>query len=325
MLRFLLRMTFFTALITLITVFSARMIGVETGQPVLMWEHEISDSIAMMLWDGRNIFRFPSETMRGLRWSPDGRWAWIANRDRQNRVVVWDHSRIHIVSVPDVLNRNLVWSRDGRLAWQGQINGMSAIYVWDGARTITVSDPTIHASQPAWSMDGRMAWVQTETSALNGEIVVWDGGNITNITESESDETVPQWSPDGQLAWSAISGAQRVNVIRWNGTEAVEMRSGTARYAHSPTWSMTNHLAWYGYTETGKSQIYVWDGVRTLEIGSDNLSNVDPQWSPHGWLAWSTTMMSQYDYSAIIVWDGAAERFIYEVTQGFLYNVAWSP
>jgi len=245
MLHPLIRFTFALLIISILSVFTARVIG--DAQPPHAW----------LTWEGAD-HRTPIDVFIS-----DGR------------------RNVNLTYTPRAADAKPIWSADGRLAWiddHGQIN------LWDGERVRSVppleNTQTVPEFPLVWSPDGRLTWIARDNLTSQLVIAAWAGETSFQLVESAGDSVYPTWSADGRLAWvtSRYPHADQAHV--WDGTTTASFAlPGVSLDA--PIWSADGRLVFvteapYG----GQGSILVWEEAALVPLGLTNSPYPDLHWSP---------------------------------------------
>ena len=72
-------------------------------------------------------------------WSQNGRVAWVAYRDGNQEIYLWDGNQVQNLSQNPHEDGFATWSEAGRLAWVTQHDTYVTISMWDGQATRTLT------------------------------------------------------------------------------------------------------------------------------------------------------------------------------------------
>ena len=205
---------------------------------------------------------------------------------------------------------------------------------------ISSNGPNSHAPRIACSPDGRVFVGWNDWSAGYGQVYIraWNGSEWNEIGDHSasnggiSDSTTPS-SPYGIVidpggnpivAWQEAFGDRReVYVLRWNGTDWVEVGEGSAssgginRTATDAdprvsiaTDTVGHPIVTWTDNSSGGNQVYVrrWDGVQWAEVGTGSASGGGVSQAPADWIyaVWSSAMVLR-DGSPVVTWNARSQ------------------
>ena len=288
MLHPLIRFTFALLIISILSVFTARVIG--DAQPPhawLTWEGaDHRTPIDVFISDGRrnvNLTYTPRAADAKPIWSADGRLAWIASGD----LFVWDGGQIHKVTHYQAdrefayTEMPIAWSADGRLAWITiRIMGRT-LSVWDGEQIQVVSEfPSEYYTPFMWTAAGDLVWYAP--SVEGWMIQVWDGEGVRVIEELADENQL--WLDSEAPVWVSHEGGHP-SMRMWDGTQVITLQDG-GMWGSKYAWSADGRLAWID----DHGQINLWDGERVRSVPPLENTQTVPEfplvWSPDGRLTW---------------------------------------
>lgn len=163
---------------------------------LLSWGGIVNDNLELLVWDGERIINVSNHGAWDAWdvWSPDGRLAWVSDRNGYGAVYVWDGETIEFVSEVGEDAANLAWSPDGHLAWQSESGGFYRIHIWDGEKLKHFPYTPYAANySPMWGKNGWLAWIIDV--GFDWDVYVSNGEEIINVSDSEGIDRNHVWAP----------------------------------------------------------------------------------------------------------------------------------
>jgi WD40 repeat protein len=161
------------------------------------------------------VFTQHQQTVRSVRWSPDG--LMIASGANDSQVFVWGlDGAVHLQSKQAGPVRAIAWSPDGQQLVAGALNQLLFLNPTTGAVLAhSTHTHTAAVTTLAWSFQNPLHMV---SGALDKKAVVWNTAShrpqLTFNLHTEAIESA-SWASDGQtVATSSLGGVVRV----WNAT-----------------------------------------------------------------------------------------------------------
>ena len=192
--------------------------------------------------------------------------------------------------------RSFAWSPDGRrIAFSaladGDLDPEIFVMTAEGRDVRRLTDNYLPDSQPSWSPDGRwIAFASIRTGLSQIYRMHADGSAQRRLSNAFGNCDSPAWSPRGNLiAFHCAMAAEKVSVMRPDGTHIRTLLRRAATLEGSPAWSPDGRLIAFGRGTRGPS----WSplGIWTIWPDGRGLHRVvavggDPVFSPDGrWLA----------------------------------------
>jgi WD40 repeat protein len=257
--------------------------------------------------------------IRGLAWSPDGRWLASAGADGSARI--WDAStgkEVRAFKDGRMQKHGVAWSPDSkRLAWSSVAND-SVLRIWDRETDrvdVLRSGQEDSVRGVAWSPDGRLV----ATSGL-ATTCVWDATThvlIARFTANGQDGI--GWSHDGKTL--ILIGVSPVPLL-WDVTTKEFVKDGFSAPATAAAWHPSAPLVAFG-NENG--ECVVWDQGRRAVASRWKAHEgpvTDVKWSPDGALVLSAGRDGALTLSEART--GRVRRTI-AAHAGSVTRVAWEP
>lgn len=242
-------------------------------------------------------------------WSPDGRLAWLSNRDGDFDVYVRTGGKTLNISQNEHGDFEPIWSRDGRLAWVSRNRGQGeTVYVWDDERvTAAGRAAAIQNRSLAWAADGSLRWLGL--NGLNGAIHIWNDGEIAQIPLDVTALLSLSWSPEGKLAWITRNAYDERSLYLLDvdaGTRPLLLRRGMW-ISDRVAWSADERLAWGELATSQDFRIVVQQGDERTHIPVTGFVH-SLIWSGDGRLLWIDT--ARAPIGVMRMWDGRATHVI---------------
>jgi len=206
---------------------------------------------------GRRLFSGHTDSVDGLAFSPDGRFALSGSLDNTARL--WDietGQEIHILTGHTAGIRNVAYSPDGKYLLTGSADKTARL--WDaqtGQELYTLSGHTAEVNGVAFSPDGRYAL----TAGWEGTVRIWDvatGKEVRTLSEDEGIFDIAV-SPDGQYLLTGNKATGKVRLSNMNtGLEAHDLPGLNTGGTNAVTFSPDGRYALAGHENGG---LYVWD------------------------------------------------------------------
>jgi len=166
------------------------------------------------------VFAQHQQTVRSVRWSPDG--TMVASGANDSQVFVWGlDGAVHLQSKQAGPVRAIAWSPDGQQLVAGALNQLLFLNPTTGAVLAhSTHTHTAAVTTLAWSSQNPMHMV---SGALDKKAVVWNTANyspqLTFNLHTQAIESA-SWASDGQtVATSSLGGVVRV----WNATDGQQV------------------------------------------------------------------------------------------------------
>lgn len=194
-------------------------------------------------------------------WSPDGRIAFVSDRDGGLELYVMNGDGSNVVRLTTNVGflGQFVWSPDGgRIALARDTGGSSDLFVMnaDGSDPIRFTYGSRISGQVVWSRDGQRLAFACEIETGNSDIctIRADGTNLTRATNDAAFDSEPTFSAaDGRIAFS--SGG-RLAVVELDGTVSPIGVEGS-----QPAWLPDGkQLTFIGTTVTWMGRCYFGEG-----------------------------------------------------------------
>lgn len=266
----------------------------------LAWSSAIGNHIRILSHGKVSSYPVLEKIYSAMVWSNDGRLAFVAGDAGREKVYVFNSG--NIVDLEDVELFLPVWSNSGQLAWTDK-NG--DIFVWDGLKILKVNSTTMSGNAPIWSDKGHLAWTSSNSDGAWRGLYVWNGEKTIEVQSNELGLFSPAWSPDGcMLSW-VETGQDQQSILRvWDGQQIMTITQQQQIFttiiqagATVQLWSLDGWLVWQAGS-IADSDIYVWNGEEVIQVTDTPVTEVEPTWSNHGYLAWAGSQTS-----SIYMWD----------------------
>jgi hypothetical protein len=172
--------------------------------------------------------------------APDGRIAWISNRDGPTDLFVMaadGSGQLNLTADPahDLFPR---WSPDGStIAYSSDADGDQEIYVLaaDGSSRRQLTNNSVDDMLPAWSPDGGSIAYTTMGAGRDVHVMQTDGGGDRPVVAGPEDEWWPAWSDDGTQIVYESNGV--LYVVPSGGGQAVRVAVPQLRVTLFPAWA----------------------------------------------------------------------------------------
>jgi WD40 repeat protein len=206
---------------------------------------------------GRRLFSGHTDSVDGLAFSPDGRFALSGSLDNTARL--WDVEtgrEIHTLTGHTGWIRNVAYSPDGNYLLTGSTDNTARL--WDaqtGQELYSLSGHTGEVYGVAFSPNGRYAL----TAGWEGTVRFWDvetGQEARSLTGDEGIFDIAV-SPDGQYLLTGNKATGKVRLSNTNtGLEAHDLPGLNTGGTNAVTFSPDGRYALAGHENGG---LYVWD------------------------------------------------------------------
>lgn len=185
-----------------------------TRDRLVYQRHHEKEGFAMLVADGKDLFKDPNGDAAPV-WCPkSGRIAYVAKRDGQENLYIAaaDGTEERALTQDAEVDRYPAWSPDGKhlvFARKAETGWDLFTIEVDGvdAKPNRLTRDGRYVGHPSWSPDGRYVAYDTLIDG-QAEIMVFDRKTDTarRITERPGNDLVPSWAPDGRsLAYGADS------------------------------------------------------------------------------------------------------------------------
>lgn len=197
-------------------------------------------------------------------------------------------------------------------------------------RELTTSSLT--DEHPALSPDGTRVVFSRGSfgGATDGNLFLinLDGTGETALTTGNQGDTRPSWSPNGQeIVFERFQGgANRILIVRPDGTNLRPLFETETREYHAPSWSPTGQwIALMGSTPLGDFNIHLArpDGSEVRQLTTEAGTQVEPSFSPNGQQVAYSALDQISEHIKVIRTDGTDARVLTPGVNGF--DPDWSP